>query len=342
MDKNTILETYARAAVSEDANLCCGVDYRQEFTADELQHIPDAVLDRNYGCGVPRELRRLEEGKSVLDLGPGLGRDCFVAARKVGPSGEVYGLDMNDSMLDQARSHKQQVVQSLGYDNIDFLKGQFDVEIPIDDDSVDVIFSNCVNNLALDKSTAYREMMRVLRRGSRLSFSDIVSFAPLPKVVRENKQAWADCVGGVLSFTELSELLARSGYTGIRLKTDYLWKDGNRILSDYFHGGASLSRQQRDEVGGVRLYSVLVEAFKPVVDPQSECLFKGQYAIYEGPAQAFKLDPDHLFQAGQPEEVCEKTAEILKASPFKDHFTVFESADVVEEEACCTPGGGCC
>ncbi len=345
MSKEAILETYTKAATVQEKSLCCAVNYREEFAAEELAHIPDAVLDRNYGCGIPPELGLLGEGRTVLDLGPGVGRDCFIASRKVGPEGRVFGLDMNQQMLAQARSYQRAVEDALGYGNIEFLHGQFDVEIPLPDNTADVVFSNCVNNLAVDKDRAYREIFRVLRPGSKLSFSDIVSYEVLPEELRHNDQAWADCVAGVLSFQKLTSRLKETGFHGTCLRVDYLWKKGEDVLSDYF------SREQIDSMAsetvaalkGVRLYSVAIEAHKPALDPSGPCLFIGQYAMYHGPAQALHLDedPDHVFPAGELKEVCEKTATILKSDAFGRHFTVFEPQGDVEARAC-IPGGTCC
>ena len=217
MAKETIRNTYSRAAEATDPELCCAVDYREVFSEADLAHLPEEVLERNYGCGVPAELRSLGQGLTVLDLGPGLGRDCFIAAGKVGPSGLVYGLDMNSEMLKKARAFQEAATAGLGYDNIQFMSGQFDVKIPLPAETVDVIFSNCVNNLAIDKSTAYREMYRVLKPGKKLSFSDVVSWAPIPEILRKSEQAWADCVAGVLSFQELNSLLKETGFHGKKL-----------------------------------------------------------------------------------------------------------------------------
>ena len=348
MSKQTILETYSKLAVETKADLCCGVDYRKEFSSEELDHIPDEVLDRNYGCGVPIELRTLGTGKSVLDLGPGFGRDCFVAAPKVGPEGRVFGLDMNNDMLRQAEHYKSKVVSRLGYDNIRFLKGQFDVQIPLENDSVDVILSNCVNNLATDKRRAYSEMFRVLKAGSKLSFADIVSYDLLPVKLQENEKAWADCVAGVLSFQQLTQILNEAGFHGVTLTTQFSYKVGTEVLKQYFDSGSGdsrirLSSKEREELERVRLYSVLIEAFKPVVDPQGECYWRGQYTLFHGPGVSLQLDddPDHVFKAGTLKEVCEKTATILKSEPFKGHFTVFEPQGEVEARLC-VPGGKCC
>ena len=113
MSKEAILDTYSKAAQETRKDLCCGVDYREEFPPDELGHIPEKVLERNYGCGIPSELRTLQPGKTVVDLGPGFGRDCFIAARKVGPEGRVFGLDMNEDMLEQARHFQPQIAEKL-------------------------------------------------------------------------------------------------------------------------------------------------------------------------------------------------------------------------------------
>ena len=143
MLRETIIETYSKAAQEEDQNLCFGVDYRKEFSREEIRHMPEEVLDRNYGCGVPPGLKKLGPGQHVLDLGHGFGRDCFIAALKVGQEGRVFGLDMDEDMLAQAERYKPEVVHNLGYDNISFLKGQFDRKIPLPDNSIDVILSNC-------------------------------------------------------------------------------------------------------------------------------------------------------------------------------------------------------
>lgn len=348
MNKEAILDTYSQAARETREDLCCGVDYREEFTPEDLEHIPDEVLERNYGCGIPSELKTLEPGKTVMDLGPGFGRDCFIASLKVGPEGRVFGLDMNEDMLDQARHFQPQVAERLGYDNVQFLKGQFDVKIPLEDNSIDVILSNCVNNLATDKETAYSEMFRVLRPGSKLSFADIVSYQKLPLKLQQSERAWADCVAGVLSYEQLSEMLNQAGFHGVTLTPLYLWSVGEQLLSNYFDlsqegSNGNLSAEEAAEVKEVRLYSVAIESFKPVVDPKGECYWKGQYAMFHGPgvSMQFDDDPDHVFQVGTLKEVCEKTATLLKADPFRSHFTVFEPQGEVEPRAC-LPGDQCC
>ena len=342
MIKEVILKTYSTAAKQVEAKLCCGVDYRKEFTSEELDHLPDDVLDRNYGCGIPVGLKTLKLGQQVLDLGPGVGRDCFIASRKVGPGGQVFGLDMNDNMIRQAECYKSQIVAHLGYDNVHFLKGQFDIEIPLANESIDVILSNCVNNLAQDKSRGYSEIFRVLKFGSQLSFSDIVSDRLLPEILQKNEKAWANCISGVLSFQDLYQMLKKAGFYGITSKTNYLWKSGMQIMEDYFHIH-QLSEKHVKQLEQVHLYSVAIEAFKPAIDVTEECCWKGHRALFCGPGLVFQLDddPKHLFRVGELKEVCEKTATILKLEPFRYQFTVFEPQGEVESRLC-LPGGSCC
>ena len=342
MIKETILKTYSTAAKQVEEKLCCGVDYRKELTSEDLDHLPDDVLDRNYGCGIPVGLKNLERGQQVLDLGPGVGRDCFIASRKVGPEGQVFGLDMNDNMIRQAELYKSQIVTHLGYNNIQFIKGQFDVEIPLENESIDVILSNCVNNLAQDKSKGYSEIFRVLKFGSTLSFSDIVSDGLLPEILQKNETAWADCISGVLSFQNLYQMLKEAGFYGITLKTDYLWKSGIQIMEDYFYSH-QLPEKNIKQLEQVRLYSVAIEAFKPAINLTKECYWKGHQALFHGPSLSCQIDddPEHIFRAGELKEVCEKTAATLKIKPFNRHFTVFESQGEVESRSC-LPESSCC
>ena len=155
-------------------------------------------------------------------------------------------------------------------------------------------------------------------------------------------------MAGVLSFEQLSEILNQAGFHGVTITPLYLWSAGQRLLNNYFNSeqegsDGNLSAEEVDEVKKVRLYSVAVESFKPVVDLQGECFWKGQYAAFHGPGVSMQLDndPDHVFQVGTLKEVCEKTATLLKADPFRSHFTVFEPQGEVEPITC-LPGNYCC
>ncbi|MCB7128963.1 MAG: methyltransferase domain-containing protein, partial [Candidatus Brocadiales bacterium] len=167
--RHAVREFYARAATDPDEGLCCA----QGFSADDVAHIPKGVLERAYGCGGPVGVAGIAGGEKVLDLGSGAGIDCFMAAKQVGRSGKVIGVDMTDEMLDTANSFKAEVTRNLGYDVIEFRKG-FLEEIPVESGYVDVILSNCVINLSPDKKQVFREMWRVLRDHGRIVVSDIV------------------------------------------------------------------------------------------------------------------------------------------------------------------------
>jgi len=340
--RQAILDTYSEAAKADDAEPCCSVDYRNEFEANEIDHIPAEVLHKNFGCGVPDRLRALKPGESVLDLGPGLGRDCFIAARKVGNTGRVYGLDMNPDMLEGARRHATTVAETLGYANVEFLDGKFDEEIPLHDSCVDVIFSNCVANLAVDKNQAYAEMFRVLKPGAMLSFSDVVSDITVPQKVRDNPQAYADCIGGVQSFQELRDTLTAAGFVGITLNVDFLYATGLAILNRYFGGGLALNDSDREAITGCSYLSVNISAIKhkyAATDPNEH---KGHRAIYHGPAESLTAD-DHeqtVLVRGEWSKVGEKTAWLLSQPPYMPQITVIANDCSIVTDGGCAPG--CC
>jgi arsenite methyltransferase len=163
------------------------------YSAEELAELPDTVTDASLGCGNPLALADLQPGEVVLDLGSGGGIDCFLAARKVGSEGRVIGLDMTPDMIKLARRN----AKKMGMTNVDFRFGEME-DMPLPNESVDVIISNCVINLSPDKDTVFREAYRVLRPGGRLSVSDIVVDGDLPEFIRNKLDAWAGCVAGAL------------------------------------------------------------------------------------------------------------------------------------------------
>jgi arsenite methyltransferase len=179
---------------------CCGPEAKAEcgcsaglYSAEELADLPDSVTQASAGCGNPTAIASLQPGEVVLDLGSGGGIDCFLAARKVGPSGHVIGVDMTPEMVGLARRNKAKV----GLDNVEFRLGEME-HLPVADGSVDVIISNCVINLAPDKDPVFAESYRVLKPGGRMSVSDIVTYGELPDVLRRNLEAWAGCLSGAL------------------------------------------------------------------------------------------------------------------------------------------------
>jgi arsenite methyltransferase len=196
---------------------CCTTDdpitgnlYRREQTAQ----LPKAAVDASLGCGNPTSLIDLREGEVVLDLGSGGGIDVLLSARRVGPSGKVYGLDMTDEMLELARENQRKA----GADNVEFLKGDIQA-IPLPDRSVDVVISNCVINLAPDKRKVLNEAFRVLKPGGRFAVSDVIVRGEVPPAVRRNMEHWVGCLAGALDEADYREKLALAGFTDVEIET---------------------------------------------------------------------------------------------------------------------------
>ncbi len=207
---------------SSASSSCCGTSETVDVTASklyplsELETLPEDVTGLSMGCGDPITLASLKPGQTVLDLGSGGGIDCFMAAKKVGESGHVIGVDMTAEMLEKARANQAK----LGIKNVDFRLGEIE-HLPVADNSVDVIISNCVVNLSPDKPQVFREAFRVLKSGGKLALSDIVTDGPLPQVVKDSLSAWAGCVAGALDVKDYIATLEASGFTNIELTPVY-------------------------------------------------------------------------------------------------------------------------
>jgi arsenite methyltransferase len=182
------------------------------YSAQELADLPESVTDVALGCGNPTAIAELKPGEVVLDLGSGGGIDCFLAARQVTPQGRVIGLDMTPEMVKLARQNAKKV----GATNVEFRYGEME-DMPLPDESVDVIISNCVINLSPDKDKVFSEAYRVLRPGGRLAVSDIVTYGLLPEVVRNNLEAWAGCVAGALDETAYLDKMRQAGFTEVEV-----------------------------------------------------------------------------------------------------------------------------
>ncbi len=182
------------------------------YSPEELQAVP-AGADLGLGCGNPQAIAALQPGERVLDLGSGAGFDCFLAARQVGPSGQVIGVDMTAEMVAKAREN----AATAGYANVEFRLGEIE-HLPAADASVDVIISNCVINLSPDKGQVFREAFRVLRPGGRLAISDIVATAPMPPEVRNDLALYTCCIAGAAFIDELEDMLTESGFQQIRIQ----------------------------------------------------------------------------------------------------------------------------
>ena len=191
----------------------CGDEFGASLYPDaERDALPDAARRASLGCGNPAAVADLHEGETVLDLGSGGGIDVLLSARRVGPTGKAYGLDMTDEMLELARRNQRQA----GVRNVEFLKGTIE-QIPLPDDSVDAIISNCVINLSADKRAVFREAARVLRPGGRFAVTDVVADADMDAATRADMEQWTGCIAGALTREEFEAGLAAAGFTEISI-----------------------------------------------------------------------------------------------------------------------------
>jgi arsenite methyltransferase len=218
-----VRERYAAAAVQagNGTGACCGPEDgigAGLYSALERDELPDAAVLASLGCGNPTAVAELREGERVLDLGSGGGIDVLLSARRVGPSGRAFGLDMTDEMLALARRNADEA----GATNVEFLKGQIEA-IPLPAGSIDVVISNCVVNLAADKPAVFREIARVLRPGGRIGISDIVADDAL---TRAERGSYVGCIAGALSFTEFESGLREAGLADISLTATHVVTDG--------------------------------------------------------------------------------------------------------------------
>src|SRR6202162_5770170 len=191
---------------------CCDPISSNLYESGETAGLPAEAVQASLGCGNPTALAELRAGETVLDLGSGGGIDVLLSARRVGPTGKAYGLDMTDEMLALANENKRKA----GVDNVEFLKGEIE-HIPLPENSVDVIISNCVINLSADKDRVIREAFRVLKPGGRFAVSDVVVRGEVPEVVRRNMELWVGCIAGALEETEYASKLVAAGFTDVEL-----------------------------------------------------------------------------------------------------------------------------
>jgi ubiquinone/menaquinone biosynthesis C-methylase UbiE len=328
--KETVVrQRYAAGAKERSEKLCCPIDYDAEY----LRIIPQEVIDRDYGCGDPS--RYLREGETVLDLGSGTGKICFIAAQVVVASGKVIGVDMTDEMLEVARRNAPVVAERLGYANTEFRKGRIqdlalDLELldrqlkdsPITNaasflgadelaeelrvkhpliasDSIDVVFSNCVLNLVEPKSKRqlFDEILRVLKKGGRAAICDIVSDEEVPEEMQSDPELWSGCISGALTEDGFLQAFEHAGFYGIQiLKRD---------------------TQPWRTVQGIEFRSVTIEAFK---GKQGKCFERNQAVIYRGPFKEVLDDDNHRMERGKRYAVCDKTYNLYKKAPYREFF----------------------
>lgn len=210
---DAVREHYAEQA--RNSSTCCGssnVIYPEQLLTD----LPDDVANFSLGCGDPITLASLQPGQTVLDLGSGGGLDCFLAAKKVGATGHVIGVDMTPEMIERARSSAKR----LKVNNVEFHQGYLE-DLPVDANSVDVVISNCVINLAPDKAKVFKEVSRVMRSGGKLAVSDIVTDGPLPENIKKSMSAWAGCIAGALDVKDYKAAMESAGLTDIVITPTY-------------------------------------------------------------------------------------------------------------------------
>jgi len=207
---------------------CCDPITSNLYNAQESGEVPEAALRASLGCGNPTALAELKAGEIVLDLGSGGGIDVLLSAKRVGPTGKAYGLDMTDEMLALARENQ---VKS-GITNAEFLKGEIE-HIPLPDNSLDVIISNCVINLSADKDRVFREAFRVLKPGGRLAVSDVVVTGEVPAAICKSVELWTGCIAGALSDSDYAEKLADAGFENIELEPTRIYdiEDARQFLA---------------------------------------------------------------------------------------------------------------
>jgi arsenite methyltransferase len=270
--RNAVKEKYGKAALRvitgkgglAEAGSCCSPDLdpfkldpitSNLYTDPETDGLPADALAASLGCGNPTALAELRPGDVVLDLGSGGGIDVLLSAKRVGPTGKAYGLDMTDEMLALARENQRRA----GATNVEFLKGEIE-RIPLPDQSVDVIISNCVINLSGDKPRVIREAFRVLRPGGRLAISDIVVRGHVPPEIKKSMELWAGCVAGALEEETYRSLLEQAGFQQISIESTRIY--GAKDAEEFLSGCGMDIEQIAREVGG-KFVSAFLRAVKP-------------------------------------------------------------------------------
>jgi len=324
-----VRERYEKAARTREEQLCCPATDDPKY----LEVIPQEILEKDYGCGDPS--RYVRPGDTVLDLGSGAGKVCYITAQIVGPKGRVIGIDFNPEMLGLARQYQPEIAAALGYDNVRFHRARIqDLALSLDevdaylksnpirssealrryeeflarlrkaapvvpDESVDVIISNCVLNLVreADREQLFREMFRVLKRGGRVAISDIVSDEPVPEAMKQDARLWSGCIAGAFQEAAFLAAFERAGFHGITLDhyAERPWKT----------------------LQGIQFRSATVTARK---GKQGPCWERNQAVIYKGPWKKVEDDDGHTLLRGQRMAVCDKTYRILTSEAYAGHI----------------------
>ncbi len=310
VSRDNVRDFYSKAAVSTQESLCCPVSY----DPTDLSHIPKEVMEISYGCGSPVNRANLSSGESLVDLGSGGGIDCFIAAKIVGASGQVTGIDMTEKMLQVAKKNSEQVSKNLGFNNLEFKQG-FLESIPMEDESVNVVTSNCVVNLSTDKKEVFSEIHRILKPGGRFVIADIISDQLVPEEMKNNKELWGECISGALTLEEFLSFAKNSNFHGFTVYKDYLWK----------------------KVEGLKFYSYIITGFKPLALEELPCCASDLIAIYSGPFPSVKVQGTD-FAAGASVTVDQNMAKVLDSPPYRGMFNIIDPDNESIKEAddsCC-------
>ena len=323
--RKSVEDFYSAAAGDPRKDLCCPIKTPEE--SEMVSHIPEDVLSISYGCGSPVLNAGITAGKTVVDLGSGGGIDCFIAAKLVGASGSVTGVDMTEEMLEKARAANADVSATLGYDVVDFRVGYLE-RLPIDDFSADVVISNCVINLSPDKNIVFKEIYRTLKDRGHFTISDVVAHGEVPNKMKEDRELWGECISGALKEEEFISMCKEAGFYGVHITSRVPYRD----------------------VDGLKFSSIIIHGYK--FKGSSECRYEGHYAIYNGPLALVIDDDGHEFPAGIPIEVCIDTREKLTLPPYVGLFSFIDpNGDLKDGEPCCPPSeksnsdddkNGCC
>ena len=336
-----ILRRYANAAAEVEACLCLPVSYDRAL----LEVIPHEIIEKDYGCGNPS--RHVRAGETVLDLGSGSGKACYIISQIVGAKGKVIGVDFNPPMLDLARKYQESIGDRLGYHNVEFRRGKIQdlktnlelleqrlqddpvrsvadltrleefsgrirAEQPlIADESIDVIVSNCVLNLVRpeDKRALFAEMYRVLKRGGRVAISDIVSDEPVPEHLAKDSNLWSACVSGAFQEEEFLRAFEEAKFHGIQIE--------------------DLSAEPYQTVEGIEFRAITVTAYKGKEGPCIEC---NQAVIYRGPWKQVVDDDGHTLERGARMAVCDKTFKLYSRAPYAGQFILVPPRQEIDLE----------
>ena len=347
--ENAVAERYSAAAQEQEAALCCPINYNPQY----LELIPEEIIERDYGCGDPTAYVR--PGDTVLDLGSGGGKLCYIASQIVGAEGRVIGVDCNQEMLGLARRYQEEMAEKTGFANVEFhfgriqdlaldldlfsekmgsitstgptraldtfkLMKQLRTEMPlIESNSVDCVISNCVLNLVdpQDRISLFREIHRVLKRGGRAAISDIVCDEDVPKEMQADGHLWSGCISGAWREDLFLKRFEEAGFYGV-----------------------AVDRYQEEPwqvINGLEFRSMTVLAYK---GKEGSCLERNQAVIYKGPYRHVQDDDGHVYPRGERIAVCDKTFNILMREPYADQFIAVEPTEPVPpddaEEMDCT------